>query len=331
MITLLTRQDMAKVFTMAEAVQAAKDALSLYSRGDTRIPLRANLQVPEHNGSALYMYGYAPGASALGVKIVSVYPDNPKRGLPSVPATMVLMDHSTGAVSSLMDGTYLTRVRTGAVAGAATDLLARRDSRVFALFGAGGQAEGQLEAVLTVRDIELVRVYCRTFEKAEAFAKAMSEKLAGRFNARIAAACSPEEAIEGADVITAATTSHAPVFDGRRLKPGAHVNGMGSFTYDMVEIDSYALTHAGKVYADTLEGVLGEAGDILQPIDRGEFERERITGELGQLINGAAPGRESESEITLFKSVGSAVLDLVTAERIYAKARQLGIGLEVDM
>ena len=207
MITLLTRQDMAKVFTMAEAVQAAKDALALYSAGDTDIPLRANLPVPVHNGSALFMYGYAPGASALGVKIVSVYPDNPKRGLPSVPATMVLMDDSTGAVSSLMDGTYLTRVRTGAVAGAATDLLARRDSRVFALFGAGGQAAGQLEAVLTVRDIELAKVYCRTFEKAEAFARAMSEKFAGRFNTKIVAVHSPEEAIADADVITAATTA----------------------------------------------------------------------------------------------------------------------------
>ena len=252
MITLLTRQDMAKVFTMAEAVQAAKDALALYSAGDTDIPLRANLPVPVHNGSALFMYGYAPGASALGVKIVSVYPDNPKRGLPSVPATMVLMDDSTGAVSSLMDGTYLTRVRTGAVAGAATDLLARRDSRVFALFGAGGQAAGQLEAVLTVRDIELAKVYCRTFEKAEAFARAMSEKFAGRFNTKIVAVHSPEEAIADADVITAATTAASPVFDGRLLKPGAHVNGIGSFTYDMVEIDSYTLTHAGKVYADTL-------------------------------------------------------------------------------
>ena len=331
MITLLTRQDMEKVFTMAEAVQAAKDALALYSAGDTDIPLRANLPVPAHNGSALYMYGYAPGASALGVKIVSVYPDNPKRGLPSVPATMVLMDDSTGAVSSLMDGTYLTRVRTGAVAGAATDLLARRDSRVFALFGAGGQAEGQLEAVLTVRDIELAKVYCRTFEKAEAFARAMSEKFSGRFNTKIVAVHSPEEAIADADVITAATTAVSPVFDGRLLKPGAHVNGIGSFTYDMVEIDSYTLTHAGKVYADTLEGVLGEAGDILQPIDRGEYSKDRMTGELGQLINGAAPGRESDTEITFFKSVGSAVLDLVTARRIYAKAKEMGIGLKVEM
>ena len=159
----------------------------------------------------------------------------------------------------------------------------------------------------------------------------MSEKFADRFNTKIVAARSPEEAIADADVITAATTATSPVFDGRLLKPGAHVNGIGSFTYDMVEIDSYTLTHAGKVYADTLDGVLGEAGDILQPIDRGEYSRDRMTGELGQLINGVTPGRESDSEITLFKSVGSAVLDLVTAERIYAKARQLGIGLEVDM
>ncbi len=331
MITLLTKEDMQRVFTMAEAIQADKDALALYSKGETDIPLRANISVPAHNGSALYMYGYAAGASALGVKIVSVYPDNPKKGLPSVPATMILMDDSTGAVSALMDGTYLTRLRTGAVAGAATDLLAREDSSVFALFGAGGQAEGQLEAVLTVRDIKLAKVYSRTFEKAEAFAKAMSEKFRDKFGTKIIAVRSMEEAIADADIVTAATTSITPVFDGRLLKKGAHVNGVGSFTYDMVEVDSYTLTHAGKVYADTLDGVLGEAGDILQPIDRGEYSKERMTGELGQLINGTAPGRESADEITFFKTVGSAVLDLVTAQRILEKAQSLNIGLKAEI
>lgn len=331
MITLLTKEDMQRVFTMAEAIQADKDALALYSKGETDIPLRANLSVPAHNGSALYMYGYAAGASALGVKIVSVYPDNPKKGLPSVPATMILMDDSTGAVSALMDGTYLTRLRTGAVAGAATDLLSRRDSSVFALFGSGGQAEGQLEAVLTVRDIRLAKIYSRSFERADAFAKAMSEKFRDRFGTSIVAAHSMEEAIADADIVTAATTSTSPVFDGRLLKKGAHVNGIGSFTYDMVEVDSYTLTHAGKVYADTLDGVLGEAGDILQPIDRGEYSKERMTGELGQLINGTAPGRESDDEITFFKSVGSAVLDLVTAQRIFEKAQSLNIGLRADV
>ena len=141
----------------------------------------------------------------------------------------------------------------------------------------------------------------------------------------------PGEPIADGEVTPAAPPAASPVFDGRLLKPGAHVNGIGSFTYDMVEIDSYTLTHAGKVYADTLEGVLGEAGDILQPIDRGEYSKDRLTGELGQLINGAAPGRENDSEITFFKSVGSAVLDLVTARRIYAKAKEMGIGLKVEM
>ena len=187
-ILVLNEEHMRQVFTMKDAVQADKDALQLYSEGKSNIPLRANLNIPEYEGQSLYMYGYAPPAKALGVKIVSVYPKNIEKGLNSVPATMVLVNCETGEVCALMDGTYLTRIRTGAVAGAATDVLARPDSKVFALFGTGGQAETQLEAVLTVRpEIELVKVSDINLQRAQDFAERMTKKLSGRFPAKIQA------------------------------------------------------------------------------------------------------------------------------------------------
>ena len=159
-----------------DAIQADKEALALYSKNEAVIPLRINIDVPKEEGQSLYMPGYAPGASALGIKIISVYPKNLDRGLPSVPATMVLINEKTGEVCAIMDGTHLTRIRTGAVSGAATELLARKDAKIFALFGTGGQAESQLEAVLEVRDIQEVRIFGRNKERAQDFAQRMTEK-----------------------------------------------------------------------------------------------------------------------------------------------------------
>src|SRR5690554_1711216 len=187
-IIVLREEEMKEVFTMEDAIQADKDALALYSKGETNIPLRINIDVPKEGGQSLYMPGYAAGANALGVKIISVYPKNVDKGLPSVPATMVLINEETGEVNAIMDGTYLTRIRTGAVSGAATDLLARQDAKVFALFGTGGQAEGQLEAVLAVRDIEEVRIFGRNKERAQNFADRMVEKFSGKDRTKICVA-----------------------------------------------------------------------------------------------------------------------------------------------
>ena len=331
-IRVLNQQDMQKVFTMKEAIKAAGDALAMYSAGNTDIPLRANINVAEHGGNSLYMYGYAAPAQALGVKIVSVYSGNAAKGLPVVPATMVLLNSATGQVCALLDGTYLTRARTGAVAGAATELLARKDSRVFALIGTGGQAEGQLEAVLTVRpQLEKVYVYSRNYEKASAFAKAMEEKYGEKFGVTITAAHSSEEAVKDADIITAVTTANNAVFDGTLVKKGVHINAMGSYTPDMAEIGEYTVTHADKIYTDTNEGVISESGDLIQPMEKGTFKESDVTGELGQLINGAVPGRESDEEMTLFESVGTAVLDIVTAQRIYERAEEMNVGSVIEL
>ena len=157
-ILILKESDISSMITMRDIIEADKEALSIYSSHKSNIPLRSNLNVPEYNGQCLFMNGYAAPAKALGVKIVSVYPENINKNLTSVPATMVLVDAETGVVNSLIDGTYLTRLRTGAISGLATEILSRKDSKIFALFGTGGQAVTQLEAVLTVRNIEEVRV-----------------------------------------------------------------------------------------------------------------------------------------------------------------------------
>ncbi|RRD64411.1 ornithine cyclodeaminase family protein [Fretibacterium sp. OH1220_COT-178] len=330
-ITLLSAEEMLSVFSMADAVQADKDALSLYSAGGASIPLRTNIDIPEHKGQSLYMPGYAAEAGALGVKIVSVYPGNIERGLPSVPATMVLLDADTGQVSALMDGTCLTRIRTGAVSGAATDILARKDCRKFALYGTGGQAETQLEAVLTVRSsIERVEVFDISMERAEDFAKRMGERFAGKFKAAIAAARSSGEALEDADVVTAVTTSKVPVFDGAKLKAGAHVNGVGSYTPEMQELDPEALRRAEIVTVDTRDGVLNESGDFIIPQSQGVFSYDRVV-ELGEVMSGKAKGRSRDDQVTLFKTVGSAVLDVVSARRIYENALKKGLGRTIDL
>lgn len=329
-ILLLNEQDMKKVFTMEDAIKADKDALKFYSKGETCIPLRTNLAVPEHNGQSLYMPGYVAGANALGIKIISVYPDNINKGIPTVPAFMVLVDNKTGQVCAAMDGTYLTKVRTGALAGAATDILARKDSEIYALIGTGGQAETHLEAVLTVRNIKEVRVYSRNRERVERFVERMRELYSERFKVNIVAATSSDEAVKDADIITCVTTSKEPVFDGKLIKKGVHINGMGSYTPDMQELDEYVVLNSDKIYVDTLDGVLNESGDFIIPMKENKFSEKDITGELGEVIIGKAPGREREDEITLFKSVGSGVFDLVTARRIYEKAIGMGIGQMVE-
>ncbi|MDR0639049.1 MAG: ornithine cyclodeaminase family protein [Spirochaetaceae bacterium] len=329
-IVVLKQEDMKNVFTMKDAIEADKDALKLYSLGKSNVPLRVNLDVPEYEGQSLYMPGYAAEARALGVKIVSVYPKNIEKGLTSVPATMVLVNNETGEVCSLMDGTYLTRVRTGAVSGAATDILARKDSRIFALFGTGGQAETQLEAVLTVRPIKEVRVFDISTERAAHFSKRMTEILGARFGVTIATAKSSEEAVEGADIITSVTTTTTPTFNGRLVKKGAHINGVGAYTPAMQEIDEYLILNADKVYVDTRDGVLNEAGDFIIPIKKGTYSADRLTGELGEAIAGKVSGRVTDEEITLFKTTGSAVLDVVTARRIYESALRKNIGSIVE-
>ena len=330
-ILILKESDISSMITMRDIIEADKEALSIYSSHKSNIPLRSNLNVPEYNGQCLFMNGYAAPAKALGVKIVSVYPENINKNLTSVPATMVLVDAETGVVNSLIDGTYLTRLRTGAISGLATEILSRKDSKIFALFGTGGQAVTQLEAVLTVRNIEEVRVFDVFKERAKDFAKKMSDKFSKKFNVKIIAAESSDAAVDNADIITTVTTSKKPVFDANKVKKNVHINGVGSYTPEMVEIPGDILVMANKIYVDTRDGAINESGDLITPIKDGLITIEKINGELGEVINGLIKGRESDDEMTFFKTTGSAVLDLVAAQKIYEKAKVKGVGQMVDL
>ena len=330
-ILILKESDISSMITMSDIIEADKEALSIYSSKKSNIPLRSNLNVPEFNGQCLFMNGYAAPAKALGVKIVSVYPDNINKNIPSVPATMVLVNAETGMVNSLIDGTYLTRLRTGAISGLATDILSRKDSKIFALFGTGGQAVTQLEAVLTVRNIEEVRVFDISKERAEEFAKKMSDKFGKKFNVKIFAAESSDAAIDNADIITTVTTSKKPVFDANKVKKNVHINGVGSYTPEMQEIPGDILVKANKIFVDTRDGAINESGDLINPIKDGLIQKEKINGELGEVINGVIKGRENDDEMTFFKTTGSAVLDLVAAQKIYEMAKVKKVGQMVDL
>ncbi|MGO1580180.1 MAG: ornithine cyclodeaminase family protein [Peptoniphilaceae bacterium] len=328
-IRILNEKEMESVMTMEDAIQADKNALELYSRGKSIVPLRVNIDAKEYEGQNLYMPGLV--GDAAGLKIVSVYPNNISKGLTSVPASMILLDEKTGQVASLMDGTYLTRLRTGAVAGAGTDLLARKDSSVFALFGTGGQARYQLEAVLTIRTINQVYVYDIDQDRAKQFAEEMTVLYGEKFNVKINSVSNPKEAVENADIITSVTTSKKPVFDFKDVKKGSHINGVGSYTPDMQEIPGELFKEASKIYLDTREGVLNESGDLINPLKEGIITESDITGELGDLIAGKTIGREAEDEITIFETTGTAVLDLLVAKAIYKKAAEKDIGQLIEL
>ncbi len=323
---LLSEKEIRSVFSMRDAMEAVKEAFALSVRGGCQAPLRTNIQAAGVDGCFLFMPAYAPELETAALKNINIFPGNIERGLPTSTAQVLLMDGNTGVVTAVLDGTCVTQLRTGAASGAAFDLLARQDAKEGALIGTGGQAAAQLEAMLCARPLRQVRVYDMNQERARRFAAERQEALKG-YGAEILAAASSEEAVEGADLIATVTPSSTPVFDGARVKPGAVVSCVGSYQPHMQEMDPVILERAAKIYFDSQEAVLAESGDIQIPLAEGRITQDRFTGELGQVVLGNLPGREGEDEIIVFKTVGIAAQDLVTAKRIYDRAVQAGIGL----
>lgn len=327
---LLNKNDIQKVFTMADAIEADKEAYRIFTEGRAVTPLRTNIPAPAYEGAMLFMPGYVADMDCAAVKIVSVFPGNPKKGKPSTPATVLLMDASTGEVTAAMDGTYVTQLRTGASSGAAFDLFGREDASVGALIGAGGQAPAQLEAMLSGRRLSEVRVCARSYEKAAAFADKMQREFSD-YGAKIVAAHSSDEAIDGADYIITATTATSPVFDGNKVKAGAVVSCVGSYQPHMQELDPVLLKRADKIFFDSKEAVLSEAGDILIPLKEGLITEGDFSGDIGEVLLGKKKGREKRDERIVFKNVGFSILDLVTARRIYEKAVEMQVGTEYNL
>ncbi len=322
---LLKAEEIEEIMSMQEAIASVSKALRWYSKGQGQIPPRIKLHLEEHRGKSLYMPGYVKEVDALGIKVVSVYPDNRQRGITNLPSTMMLSDPVTGQLLCIMDGVFLTELRTGAISGVATELLANPRAENFLLIGTGGQAESQLQAVLAVRPIKRVRVAGLDVQRAEAFVQRMKEKKVVSDRVDMAVSQNLNRDVAQAHIITTATTAAEPVFDGNYLQPGTHINGVGSYTPYLSEIPPEVLEKAGKIYVDTKDAIK-ESGDFRKPIDRGCFREEQITGELGRLIEGKIKGRENEEEITFLETTGNAVFDLVVGREIYEQALKMGVG-----
>lgn len=320
---IINKKQIKKIYSMEDAINASKKALRMYSEGTTEVPLRINFNTK--NGSNIFMPAYIKETNVSGIKIVSTFPDNKKINKPTVPAQMIMLDKESGEVSAIIDGTYLTQVRTGAVQGAATDLLAREDSKNAVLIGAGGQAESQLEAMLAVRDLEKIDV----IDLNETLLNEFVEKMKKKFKIEINACTDTYTAIQNADIITTVTTAPGPVFDAKDLKPGVHINGIGSFTPEMKEIPVEAIIKADIRAVDTYDGVFAEAGAVMETLETGALKESSFI-ELGEIILDSSKGRTNDKQITFFKSVGTAVLDVQVGQEIYEKALKEKVGTFIE-
>lgn len=320
---ILTAADIRATITMREVIDAMSEAFIALSTGKAQAPLRNVLQA--EGGVALFMPSYLEGSAYGVVKMVSVYGENPQRfGLPTILASVLVYDAANGKPVALLDGTFLTALRTGAASGLATELLSRPDSAILGVIGAGGQARMQIEAVCAVRPIREVRVYSR------GGAATFAGSLAAEFpEIEFRATDSADDALIGADVLVAATTSSTPVILEHHVRSGVHINGIGSYTLQMQEVAPEVVTQA-VIAVDSRISAVAEAGDLMIPIQQGLLPESRIQTEIGEIAAGLKTGRQSDQEITFFKSVGTAVQDAAAAARIVAAAERQNLGTVVE-
>ncbi len=330
MALILSRADVQRCLNMTEAIAAMRVAFSTLYTGDLQVPQRSMVDLAEQ-GVVLLMPSLLQTTEqyAFGLKVITVMPQNPLRGMPRSYASVLLLDATTGRTLAILEGGWLTAMRTGAVSGLATDLLARRDADVLALFGAGAQAPMQVLAIHTVRPLQEVRVVNRNDERYRTLVGSL-QQLLGAACPPVRRAGSAGEALADASLIACATAATMPLFRWQDVSAGTHINAIGAFTPAMCEVDAETLAHA-CIVVDQREAALVEAGDLLQALAAGRIAGAETWIELGALVTGTQPGRRTEEEVTFFKSVGVAVQDVAVAALVYKKAGELGVGVEVEV
>jgi ornithine cyclodeaminase len=329
-IRILSAADVRAAIDPRRAIDAMRSAFGQLSSGDTEVPLRGQLESAA--GATLIMPAYLKRSHELGVKIVSIFPDNADHGLQIIQGAVVLLDAGTGAPIALMDGSELTACRTAAGSALATELLASPGASVLALFGAGVQARAHVWALAAVRSLREIRVVSRSGATAERLAAELASPTSERGPAAptIRAVDDPRVALRDADLIVAATTSHEPVFEGCHVERGAHINAVGSFRPHMQEVDAETVVRA-RVVVDSRDAAWEEAGDLIVPLREGLIDDSHIAAELGEIVNGASPQGREGRDITLFKSVGNAAQDIAMASAVVAAAEELGLGRTVAL
>lgn len=327
METLVASQsEVPRFLPMAECIGVMEEALASLARGEASLPLRSVLRLPERSGLLGLMPAALPESNVLGVKVITVFPGNEGTELDTHQGAVLLFEAGRGRLLAILDATSITAIRTAAVSGVATRLLAREDAESLTLVGSGVQARTHLEAMLLVRRLRRVRVASRDFARAARFAESESR----RHGMTIEPVASIEEAVRGADIICTLTSSRAPVVRGEWIEPGAHVNAVGSSVPFARELDTAAVVRS-RLFVDRRESALSEAGDFLIPKSEGAIADDHILGEIGEVLTGKLAGRRTRGDVTLFKSLGLAIEDVAAARHIHERARASGQGRFLEL
>jgi len=321
---ILTIEDVKQLLTMKDAIELIEAAFLEKGLKRVQMPPKQYLYFKKYDGDLRIMPSYLEGLNEAGVKLVNAHPNNPEKyGLPTVMATIMLFDPKTGAPVCIMDGTWITAMRTAAATGIATKYLARKDVKTVGMIGAGYQAPFQLEALREVMKVELVKVYARRKERVEKLAEEMRAKL----GLDVEATDTAEDAVKGADVLVTVTTSREPVVKDEWVAEGMHINGVGADAPGKQELDPRILKRA-KIIVDDWEQAC-HSGEVNVPLARGEMTREDIYGEIGEIVAGLRPGRTSDEEITIFDSTGLSIQDVITGWHVLRMAEQRGMGKDI--
>ena len=323
---LLNEAQVQSLLPMADLISAMESAIARFSAREVLQPMRTVLMVGPAKAYYGLMPAYIPEPASMGAKLVTVYGSNAAKNLPSHLATIVLFDPETGSLIGLMDGRYITEARTAAVSAVSVQKLAKKDAATLAIVGSGVQAQSHLEAFSIIRNLKDVRIWSPKAASREKFAKDSS----AHSKAPVRATATAEEAVRGADLIVLVTSSPTPVINDAWVSPGAHVVCVGACRPDQREMDPTLVARA-RLYCDSRAAALVESGDIVQGIKEGLFGPDHVRGELGEVVLGKAPGRASDSDITIFKSLGMAVEDVVAADLVLQRAIKANAGTELTL
>lgn len=321
---VLGKSDIERLLDMPTCIGLMEAALASLARGEVIHPLRPVVPVPDTKNAFAVMPAFSSALHAFGTKVISVFPDNHGTDLDSHQGLVVLFDGERGNPVAMMDASSITAIRTAAVSGVATKLLARKDARRVAILGAGVQARTHADAMLAARPFERVTVWSRNRAHAAALVDGAS------WSARGEIADSIEQVVKDADVVCTVTAAREPVLRGEWLEPGTHINAVGASLKTTRELDTEAVRRS-RIYVDRRESALNEAGDLLIPMQESVITADAIVGEIGEVLTGTIPGRRDDTEITLFKSLGLAIEDLACAHYLHDAAQRHGAGTRVDL
>lgn len=326
MALLLTETDIRAALDMPALIDAMAGALDTFSAGRVTQPVRTVLDV----GAEKNYFGVMPAsiddAAAVGAKLVTVYHGNHARGLTSHQATIILLDHATGALAALLDGRYITEARTAAVSAVSVRLMARPEASTLAIIGSGVQAHSHLEALRHVRALTDVRVWSPTATHREAFAATASRDT----GLPVRATATASDAVRGAGIVVLVSASRTPVIDDADIAPGTHICAVGACRPDQREMPT-ALVRRSRLIVDSRAAALKEAGEVLLPIAEGAIDASHLAGELGDVVGGRVPGRQHQDQVTIFKSLGLAVEDVIAGQLAVTRARARGLGREITL